>query len=571
MNLVSRFLLLALPAVVVITATEAQGSWPRWLAPCEEAGVEGALCGTYDVLENRAATEGRQISLYVVVLPATVQATEPPIFPLAGGPGQAASQVAGFMAQELEPLRSNRDLVFLDQRGTGRSHPLNCPVPGEEASLQEFLVDQPSASFARKCLENQDADVRFYTTHNAVQDLDEIRRALGYEKIDLLGGSYGTRVALHYMRQFPESVRAVAIDGVAPPHTVYAAQFSRAFEATLEAVFKQCANDELCVEQIGDLKSHWQTAMARFDGGPVRTVGMHPLTQQQDTVEITRGLFVDGVRHLLYGLGGWSRAARTIAAAADGDFQPFIERDYYFRRSMAAQLSYGMLLSVSCSESVPFHDEQEIEAATAGTALGDYRVRLIQEACEEWEAGDLPPGWSAPVESDAPVLLLSGAVDPATPSWEAARAAESLSQGLHVVIPNRSHAPTDMECERDVVRAFFEAGTTEGLDTSCLMATQWPAFEPAVASAEPIQVDSDQLTRYVGSYEMQPGFVVAVTLEGTQLMIQAPGEGRMSLRAESSHTFFIAAFGERITFVQDAEGRVEAFSMENGPTAMRVE
>jgi pimeloyl-ACP methyl ester carboxylesterase len=563
----------AFSILIILCAAHATAEerFPSWLRPWDDE-VPGALCGTYEVWEDRDAKAGRRIELFVVVLPATGPGPyAAPIVPLAGGPGQAASDGAGLATTLFGSLRETRDVVLLDQRGTGRSHKLDCGVLPADAPLQEYFDDFPSPAFARDCLDMQDANVALYTTDMAVRDLEELREEMGYAQLNLIGGSYGTRVALHYMRRYPDRVRSAVLDGVSPPHTEYHAQFAPAFEKTLEHLFERCANDPECMAEFPDLASDWSRALDRFSPGALSIVTEHPETGEQESISFSRGVFVDGVRRMLYQAQGWQRVASIIHAAAEGEFSQFIERRYHTRNAVMQSLSLGMLLTISCTESVPFVDDDTIERITAGTSLGDHRARTIKKACEEWPAGTLPSNWSEPVAADTPVLIISGAVDPATPPWVAAEAAAFLPNALHLAVPNRSHAPTNFACENGVIQAFIDSGTAVGLDIDCLEATAWPAFQPNVTPVDAATVDLSLLESYVGSYELQPGFVLAVSIDEGQLFIKPPGEPRHALRPETEETFVVEGLGERLTFKRNEAGVVDRFQLENGPAAKKIE
>ncbi|NNF06325.1 MAG: alpha/beta fold hydrolase [Candidatus Eisenbacteria bacterium] len=553
--------------------TETPSRFPNFLGPCDV--VPGALCGTYEVWENRQAAKGRRIELYLVVLPATGEGpVGPPVFPLAGGPGQAAAEGAGFIAGMLSAVRPSHDLVLVDQRGTGSSHPLDCAEPGPDVPLQAVLDDFRSREFVSTCLEAQDADVRFYTTDDAVKDLEEIRQVFGYDQISLTGGSYGTRVALHYLRKYPEHVFAAVLDGVAPPSNSSVAPFAKAFEATLAAVFDACREDPDCRSLIPDPEATWAEALSQFSLGTLTTEATHPGTGQTERVTLVRGDFVDGVRRSLYVANRWPDTMRTILAASKGDFDPYVENEYASQRGIRSFISLGMLLSVSCTESLPgLSDETAVAAAVTGTSLGDHRVRTLREACSAWEHGDLPEGWNDPITSDVPVLMLSGLLDPATPPWLAEEVARHLPNKLHLLIPNRSHGPGDFQCEAAIVQQFLETGTWEGIDTSCINETTLPPFGAVQgeATVEEVTVDVAILETYVGKYQVQPGFAIEIVLEDGQLFAVPPGQPKEQLRPESMDTFYVAGIRQRMTFLKNESGVVDRFTIPNGPTAKRID
>ena len=548
---------------------EPQRRFPDWLGPCSiEGAPQDALCGTYPVWENQRAKRGRRIDLFVAVLPATGPGpVSEPVFPLAGGPGQPSSSFLPFATTIVGELRKNVDVVMVDQRGTGRSHPLRCERPDLE-SPNEAFTDFRAPDFVRRCLEKQDADVTQYTTEQAVHDLDVIRSALGYERINLFGGSYGSRPALHYLRRYPAQVRAVVVDGVSPSWAEELNPFPRAFERTLDNVFRQCGVDEGCAAAYPQLRADWAAALAHFDEGPIRQAAG---PGDGDEVVIPKDLFTDGVRRILYNVHSWSQATHVIHAAAKGDFEPFVRGELRWRRTIH-DLSLGMLLTIVCSETQPFLTDAEIERSGRGTSMGSTRVRTMKRGCETWKPAAMPADWRKPLRSKAPVLLLSGAVDPATPHEVAAAAAQTLPNSLHVIIPNRSHSPTDTPCELSVLQAFLATGSGENVDLTCVNETAWPAFRPPVErEALAKTIDPSAFAELVGRYEIQPGVFLRVVLEESQLFVIPPGASdRERLLPEGDRTFFIEGIAERVTFEVGPDGRIEKMTIQNGPSARRV-
>lgn len=443
------------------------------LAECEVPGVRApALCGTYEVWENRAARSGRRIPLHIVVLPArrseTGQRQADPLFYFDGGPGGSATGAAGWVSRLLRDVNDTRDLVFVDVRGTGRSAALECPAPSDDEPLQAWFEPFLSEPYVRRCLDRQQADVRFYTQPVAMDDIDEVRTALGYARINLFGTSGGTRQAQIYVRRHGGSVRAAVLQGVAPMDGEMPLAFARAMEAGLRALFDRCARDAGCRGSHPALEEAWERAKARVDRGAVTATVRHPRTGRQEVVTITRGVFADGIRHMLYNLEGGARLADVIESAARGDFDPFAQAELQQAIRFDAALAHGFFLSSTCAEDVPFIDEDEIREATAGTFLGDYRVRRQQAACRLWPRGaGIDADFQRPVQSAVPVLVLSGDADVATPASDAERAIAHLPNARHVIFSNQGHALRDPACAARLIADFIESGDAKGLDISC--------------------------------------------------------------------------------------------------------
>lgn len=438
------------------------------LRPCHKPRFNEALrCGTYHAPENREIRGGRTIPLDVVVIPARSATPRPdPIFFVVGGPGQTASEIAGIWADS--PLRDDREVVMVDQRGTSPAHALNCRLGGSPDNLQGYLDPIFTRETFRRCrveLETR-ADLTRYTTLDYVHDLDEVRRALGYEQINIHGGSYGSRVVLFYLRQYPRHARTAFATGVytaSMRSPLYHAQDS---QAALDSIFALCARDAGCSRAFPDLRREFAETMRRLRRQPARVAVTHPTTGASVPVTLDANVFAEGVRVMMY---QWERS-RTLPLllhrAHGGDYRPFAETALASNAGLRDQLRFGLLMSTICNEDVPRITEQDIVRETADTFLGDLRVRSQKAACEEWPRRQLPPGTTDPVRSDVPVLLVSGAYDPATAARWGTLAAETLPNSLHVIIPAAHTAGSP--CVDRIRQEFLDRGTVQGLDTSCV-------------------------------------------------------------------------------------------------------
>ena len=205
-----------------------------------------ARCGSYDVAENPSKPDGRKINLNIAIAPATGKTTEPdPVFFFAGGPGQAASETWVMLRSTLSKIRKTRDIVMVDQRGTGKSNKLACESEVEEDLNQEIDLELIRTE-TEKCLAELDGDPRFYTTSIAMADYNAVRQAMGYDQINIMGVSYGTRAAQVYLRLFPETVRTVTLDSVVPMQLALGQEHAPMLDASVKAVFADCAGDEAC-------------------------------------------------------------------------------------------------------------------------------------------------------------------------------------------------------------------------------------------------------------------------------------------------------------------------------------
>lgn len=450
------------------------------LAPCSvPKSTTEARCGTYPVFEDRAVKSGRIIPLKILVLPALTESPVPdPIFVLAGGPGLgAASGVTREVIRFFEPMRARRDVVFVDQRGTGESNRLQCDlVAGDSAARRGFgdLLPTERVRACRQALEPI-ADLRLYTTPIAMDDLDDVRAALGYPAINLYGVSYGSLAALQYLRQHSVRVRSLALSGVATPAQKLPLQFAGGAQAALDHLMADCAADEACHRAFPYLKTEAAAVFARFTTGAVTFDLPTAAGQGRERVSMSRAVFAERLRLMLYDLRSASRVPLVLHRAAQGDWIPFARATTRSLIGSSTSHALGMYLTVTCSESIPVIGEEDIVRASRGSFVGEDRTRVHVRACQEWARGRIPAAFHTPVASPAPVLMLSGELDPATPARYGAAAARSLSGSHQVLIRNAAHWYFS-DCLRDLVADFIARGSANELDTRCVEALRRPPF-----------------------------------------------------------------------------------------------
>ncbi|MCU0695431.1 MAG: alpha/beta fold hydrolase [Myxococcaceae bacterium] len=461
--------------VVVLAALALGGACLRAsdgppLRPCILPGVtREARCFELTRPENPDEPNGRQVSIHAAVVPATgIRPLRDAIFVFAGGPGQSATELAGNVMPLFAGLEARRDVVFVDQRGTGKSAPLSCPDETRgKRPLPEVLDEAAGAARLEACrLELTDAgvDLAQYATWIAVRDVEAVRERLGYGPINLWGASYGTRAALEFARQFPGSVRTVVIDGVAPASTPLPVAF--AFD-TDEALASLSARVD------GGLRDALAVVLAA-DGGSHRLVD--PYFGHDVEVSLSRTQRLGLVRGPLYSPSLAAALPVAIFRAAKGDLQPLVGLGGGLS---AGRLSTGMHFSVLCAEDVPrISDEHRraVQPTLAGTAVIDEYER----ACRAWPRRPVPEGFFAPPTFSAPTLLLSGGVDPATPPRHAREAAQRLPNALHVVAPALGHGVSTAGCAPRLITQLFLKGSLEGLDGGCL-----DALPPPTVFTEP--------------------------------------------------------------------------------------
>ena len=452
------------------------------LKPCRFPGIEEKLlCGKFTVFENRETRAGRRIDLNVLVLPAFDQKTKAePLFDLAGGPGAASTDAARFYATEGKEYRRRRDVVLVDQRGTGKSNPLSVP---RKKTPQYYLSEMYPVDYVQNLAQTlaQRADLTQYTTSIAMDDLDDVRSWLGYDRINLFGTSYGTRAALVYLRQHPEHLRTVTLLGTAPTYLKMPMYHAQAAARAMDLLLQQCEQDAHCHQAFPQIRDDWANLLAQLESASARVEYSPPDKSAAATVEIQRGVFAEKIRTLMYGRDQASRIPLIIHHAAHGDFGPFLREA--IAPSIPDFIADGMYLSVTCAEDVPFIDQEEAARMNAANPFGNYRVFQQTRACGMWPRAKIPDNFRDPVSSNLPVLIFSGSMDPVTPPQRGEEVARYLPNSRHVIVPQAGHGVdglTDPGCVDRLVMEFMEKGDTKNLDVSCVERMAPPPFVTSI-------------------------------------------------------------------------------------------
>lgn len=474
--LVPLLLLMMMPG----TATAAAAQAPTiGLEECQLTDAMGlrsvaARCGTLVRPENPAQPEGRQIELHVAVVPALAPSpAEDALTVIAGGPGGASTEFYASFSRAFERIRRSRDVMLVDQRGTGRSNPLDCAFEAVEGTDSD---PQQVRRITRECLDSLAGDPRFYTTSLAVADLDAVRAALGYRQLDVYGASYGTRVALHYLRRYPAQTRTVMLDGVVPAQIPLTPEIAPDAQAALDQIFARCRADDACATAYPDLPARFAHVKERLERNPQTVQLADPLTGAPGEVEVTVEHLRAAIRLLSYAPYSVSVIPLMIAQADAGNLAPLAAQAQMTVTSLAQALSYGMHNAVVCTEDVPFFDDflrdDVTTEAIADTYLGTGQLEMMRTMCDIWPRGFMDEDFKTPVESDAPVLVLSGEADPVTPPRNGERAigpdGRWLSNALHIIAPGQGHGIADKGCLPRLLGQFVDAASHAALDTDCV-------------------------------------------------------------------------------------------------------
>lgn len=465
---------LALAFIVVAPIATGDEKPALTLQPCRlehpaRISAVPAECATVSVPENPEEPAGRKIELFVARVPAiSLNKAKDPLFLIAGGPGTSAVDLYTSSSGAFDRVRRNRDIILLDQRGTGRSHRLDCHYENQDLLTSFSDVDVGPANV--KCRDQllKDSDPRQYTTSVAVGDLDTVRKLLGYGRINLYGNSYGTRVAQHYARRFPASTRAVILDGVVDPETVLGPAIAIDAERALERILKRCSDDVACVKAFGDPAADYRDLRTKVSAAAPRVTISDSNGQTRE--------FAFTERHLsaVLRLASYDDRQASLLplslhlAERDGNFTPLANQFRVFARSLEEAFAYGMHNAVACSEDTPLIDAAKLDrVALDKTHMGASQVEELIEACKEWPKGVVDPDLHAPFKSSAAALLLSGADDPVTPPEYATAAQRAFADSKHVIVAGRGHGQLGAPCVDRVISNFLDAGTAKDLDASC--------------------------------------------------------------------------------------------------------
>jgi pimeloyl-ACP methyl ester carboxylesterase len=439
------------------------------LRACELSGPGNlsvsARCGTLDVPEDRDRADGRRLSIAYAVVPARAGQPAPdPVFFLAGGPGQSAIDVAPLVSMALREVNRDRHLVFLEQRGTGSSHALHCE-PDDLDDMIEMDFERINEA-VRECMTQWQVDVRHFTSTDYAKDLEALREHYGFETINLIGGSYGTRMAQVYLRNYPERVRSVVLDAVVPTRLRLGSEHSLMLDQSLELLFDRCAADAVCNDRFPEVEAAFRELIERYRSNGQSITISHPRTGEGTPIEFNDQTLGGALRFLAY-----SPQTRMIIpylvheAASTGQPDRIAAQALIMTDQIAGQLAFGLNFSVGCSEDWPSWPR---DIDNSDTLLGDTMAELYASICEWWPAGSVPADFHAPFDSEVPVLILSGELDPVTPPAYGDEAAAQFSNSRHLVGPGLGHTVTSHPCFSGIIADFFEAASVDELETGCL-------------------------------------------------------------------------------------------------------
>ena len=463
----------AVPASTAPTPTRRLGTLeftPCTLAPKMSADTVEAQCASLAVPEDYAHPAGRKIQLALAWVPAKNEDAADPVFLLAGGPGQSARDSYPPIARAFEETLKKRNVILLDQRGTGGSHPLTCKDnSGVNAVTEEQADDSPDAirRFTEHCRDalSRDTDLRFYTTTDAIQDLDTVRRAIGAEKINLVGISYGTRVAQQYARRYPQHTRTVVLDSVAPNELILGNEFARNLEDALDANFRRCQLDAHCNARMGNPREHLDALLGQLKAAPVPVSYRDPMTGELLQENLTRGHLAVVARMYAYLPMLAASLPLTLSEAAKGHYESLMAQAKMMSGALGDSIMLGMQLSVMCAEDA---DGLRADPAYADSVLGNELIEVFRAQCAVWPKGARPADFHQPFKSDLPVLVLEGEFDPVTPPRYGQQVVKNLRNGRLLILRGQGHNVIPIGCMPKLMARFIDTADAKTLNARCL-------------------------------------------------------------------------------------------------------
>lgn len=435
---------------------------------------------THGLTPENPATDNVDIPRIITLSVARIQsragqAEDDPVTILAGGPGQSAMESWPQIQAAFYPVLAKRDIYLIDQRGTGSSVRLDCPTPPADLELNPDL-EQVSTD-AALCYESQRIPTQWFTTSVAVRDLDSVRSALGVERWNLYGVSYGTRVALHYLRRYADRTRSVILDAVVAPQKPIGPEIPLHAQHSLDALLKRCKQDSGCAEAFPDLHNKTRALFQSLRDNP-RTVQYENISLGAlSSMEFNDQHLAATVRLLSYSSYGTAiLPSMLFDAAVNNNLAPFARQAAMQISQLDGAIATGMHAAVICTEDAPYIDSMANRGELENTYLGDFIVDAMVASCRQWPMGVIDDDFHKPVDSDIPVLALSGGVDPITPPDYAALAIELLSNATHIVNPHQGHTQAPLGCMPSIMFQFIDNADPKALNVECLERLSPPAL-----------------------------------------------------------------------------------------------
>lgn len=426
-----------------------------------------ARCGTLARPENPDDPDSPMLNIRVVVVPAlNLKPEADPVVPLAGGPGQGAVQFYAAYSHAFDLVRRNRDILLVDQRGTGESAHMGCPID-EEIIEGQYSIEK-TIEFTQECLDALPHDPRYFTTSVAVKDLEAVREALAYPTLNLYGVSYGSRVAQHYARRYPDVTRTIVLDGVVPPQLALGPSIAIEAQKALDNIFSRCEQDAACAERFPDLADSFSALKTKLSEKSVKLRVAHPVTGAYESFKFGDQELAAAIRLLAYHPNTVAMIPLLISEAAGGNYRPLIAQFQTTVTTVSESIALGMHNAVMCSEDAPFFDASRIDKrALDSSYLGPLQVEALIAICSIWPAGPIDDDFKRPLTTNIPTLLLSGTADPITPPVYAGMAAMNLRKAWLLEQTHQGHGQLSVGCIPRLFEQFVVNAEFETVDNRC--------------------------------------------------------------------------------------------------------
>ena len=420
-----------------------------------------ARCGTFERHQDPADDGSPLLGLSVAVVPALSLEPEPdPFVPIAGGPGQSTIEFYSLLSGAFEEIRRTRDIVLLDQRGTGGSARMECDIGDEVVDCR--LSTEETVALTESCLDALPHDPRFFTTSVAAQDLEALRVALSYAQFNIYGVSYGSRVAQHFARRHPGSTRSIILDGVVPPQLALGSVIALEAQEALNNIFDRCAESAACDERFPDIAAEFTALEEKLNRDVVSVDLVHPLSGVREIISFGDAELAAAIRLMSYTPHTVALMPLLIHEAARENFLPLAAQFLMVMDRMSDSLAIGMHNAVVCTEDVPFYDRGDADRASlVSTYIGPMMVEALEAICSVWPAGLIDPDFKSPLSTDIPVLLLSGDADPVTPPYFGDLAAVNLDNAAHLTGKHQGHGQAATGCMPEVMGRFVETASVD--------------------------------------------------------------------------------------------------------------
>ena len=436
------------------------------LENCHVNGIRQQVqCGTLVTPEDYEKPDGVQIDINFVVLPAIDNSKEKlPLMFLAGGPGQAATELASHIYRGFNEIRKTRDLILIDQRGTGKSHALQCE-DSLEVDPYTSLPEDFSITDIEQCIAQLTGDLSQYNSENSIRDFDAVRAALNHQQVHIYGGSYGTRAGLVYMRMFPASLKSVVLDSVGPIE-VPIGLFGRSAEQSFIKLIENCQNETSCAGQYPDLAKEFSAITDKLLQAPVTVEIAHPRLGTNTAFTISNDKFISAIQMQLYSMETRSLVPLLIHQAYLGNYKPLAGLIAQGEGGMGIYI--GLHFNIVCNEDYPkISADMKVEDADNNFAKGMSLV-IVGKVCSVWPKYQPSNEFYQTVTADIPTLIMSGELDPVTPASNGEKSHVNLPNSHHIISKNNAHIVASTTCGITIVNEFLEKQAPKELDESCL-------------------------------------------------------------------------------------------------------